>query len=342
MKSILLKNGRQILLLIILIIQMMVLGRLSEYFLDVTNLLDLSRHLAEAGIIACGMTAIIMTGGIDLSVGSLLGLCGIVLGYTWKSYGPVAAISAALLTGAAGGALNGFLVARWKLPALVVTLATMALFRGLAMAISKAQPFSGFPESFTWLGQGELFPNSIPTGKDGFRTGLPVQLAFWIGIVTAASLIISRTSVGRYLAAIGDNSQAARYAALPVSFATFGAYAVTGLLCAVASLIFSARVSTAKADAGTNLELEVITAVVLGGTAITGGKGTIIGSTLGIIILGFLRNGLSLAQISSVYQMILAGAVLISVAILNQWVASRNFVKKKLDATTADPQVQAA
>lgn len=304
--------GRQLVLLAVLGIVVAVLSRMSPYFLNASNLLGLSRHLAEAGIIACGMTFIIMTGGIDLSVGSLLALAGIVLGYTWKPLGPAGAITAAMLTGAIGGSLNGALIAKWSLPPLVVTLATMALYRGTAMVISKAQPVSGFPESFSQLGQGTVG-----------ETEIPQQLVIWLVLVVISIILIDRTPVGRYVMAVGDNERAARFAALPVAKVKFLIYAVTGVLCGLAALIFTARVSTAKADAGMGLELEVITAVVLGGTAITGGRGTVFGTFLGVVILGLLRNGLSLAGVASVYQSILAGGVLIIVAIGNQRILDR-------------------
>jgi rhamnose transport system permease protein len=311
--------GRQFVMLVILAVLMFVLGRMSEYFLDTQNLLELSTHLAEAGLIACGMTLVVMTGGIDLSVGSLLGLCGIVLGYTWEPLGPRLAVTCAFATGLAAGLLNGGLVVWAKLPPLVVTLGTMALFRGIAMVISKAQPYSDFPESFAYWGQG--------TWKLG-NSEIPVQLLIWVAIVLVFVILVDRTVLGRYLTAVGDNELAARYAALPSSKVKFAAYLATALLSALAAIIFTSRVSTAKADAGQNLELEVITAVVLGGTAITGGRGTVFGSFLGVLILGLLRNGLSLAAIPSVYQTIAAGVLLITVSILNNYLIQRTARRK--------------
>lgn len=304
------RYGRQIILFVILVIQMAVLGQMSPYFLEPRNLLDLSTHLAETGILALGMTFIIMTGGIDLSVGSLLALCGITFGYLYKDYGMTAAITAAVAMGFVGGSLNGLLVSVGRLPALVVTLGTMALFRGIAMVISQGRPASGFPEGFSELGRGEL-------------AGIPVQLIIWVALTVIAVVIADRSVAGRRIVAIGDNPLAARYSALPERTVIYSLYAITGLLAALAALIFSARVSTAKADAGIGLELEVITAVVLGGTAITGGRGTVMGTFLGVLILGLLRNGLSFAGVPTVYQTILAGAILIVVSIINQRMLER-------------------
>ncbi len=302
---------REWILLGVLLTISAVMSQLSEGFLDYRNLLDLSTHLAEIGIIACGMTLVIMTGGIDLSVGSLLALSGIVLGYTWEKFGLGPAMGLALLTGLAGGAFNGMLVTRWKLPALVVTLATMALFRGTAMVISKAQPVSNFEPWFFTIGQGKV-------------GDVPVQLIVWVGIVALFALLMEGTPVGRYTIAAGDNLRAARFAALPVQRLTFWIYSVTGLLSGFAAVIFTSRVSTAKSDAMMNLPLEVITAVVLGGTAITGGRGTVIGTFLGVLILGVLRQGLMLAGISSVWREMLTGGLLITTAIVNQRMLERS------------------
>jgi rhamnose transport system permease protein len=283
---------------------------LSPYFLHLENLLDLTRHLVEAGIIACGMTLVIMTGGIDLSVGSILGLAGIVLGYSWQAWGPGPGLVLALVTALACGALNGLLITAGQFPALVVTLATMAMFRGVALIISRAQPVSAFPSWFVWLGQGYFGP-------------VPVQLLLWVIVVAVVLLLTARTPVGRHLTATGDNERAAAFAALSVARVKFWAYTFTGFLCGVGAIIFTARVATAKADAGQGLELEVITAVVLGGTRITGGRGTVLGTLLGVLILGVVRNGLNLAGLSSVWQAMLAGAILIVTAVINQRMTSR-------------------
>lgn len=304
------RYGRQLILAVILIIQMIVLGRMSPHFVEPRNLLDLSTHLAETGIIAIGMTFIIMTGGIDLSVGSLLALCGIVFGYLVAPIGVWPAAAMALVAGLFCGFVNGALVALARLPALVVTLGTMALFRGVAMVISQSKPVSGFPDAFNWLGRGDW-------------RGIPVQLIIWIVLTLIAMVIADRSRAGRYVIAIGDNVVASRYAALPERAITLALYVGTGLLTALAALIFTARVSTAKADAGVGLELDVITAVVLGGTAITGGRGTVLGTFLGVLILGFLRSGLSFAGVPAIYQAMLAGVILIVVSIINQRMLER-------------------
>ncbi len=301
---------REVGLLIALVILLAAMSALSPFFLRANNLLGLTRHLVEVGIIACAMTCIMATGGIDLSVGSLLGLSGIVLGYASQAWGIGTGIGLALVAGTLGGALNGALVARFALPPLVVTLATMALFRGVAMTISQAQPISQFPELFTVLGQGHV-------------AGIPNQLWLWCTAYGASWIVLQRTGYGRYLRAIGDRYAAARSAAIPVSSVLFSAYAATGFLCALASVVYTSRVFTARADAGTGLELEVITAVVLGGTSINGGRASLLGTLLGVLILGVMRNGFSLAGVPSVWQAIFAGLILIATAAFNHTLTGR-------------------
>ena len=310
MKRLLRRHIRELALLAVVVLLMGFMASRSEHFLTRENLSELSRHLAEVGILACGMTLIIMTGGIDLSVGSLLGLAGIAMGYAWKLWGAGAAFGAVLAVGVLGGALNGLLVTRAKLPPLVVTLATMALFYGGAMIVSRADPVSDFPAFFAWFGRGHV-------------AGVPTQLVLWLGVAAAAVLVVVHTPVGRYAAAIGDNERAARFAALPVERVKLGLYMGMGVLCALAAVVYTSRFATAKADAGKGLELQVITAVVVGGTPITGGRGTVLGSFLGVVLLGVVRNGLSLGGASTVAQEIILGSILIVTAIVNQLVARR-------------------
>jgi rhamnose transport system permease protein len=306
------ERTRHLALLATLAALILVVSLLSEHFLSADNLFGMTRHLAEIGIVACGMTLVLVTGGIDLSVGSLLALSGIVLGYAWRDWGialPLAALLA-LAVGAAGGALNGLLIARAGFPPLVVTLGTMALYRGLALRISEAQPVSGFPAGLGWLGQGHLGP-------------VPVQTLVWGAVVIAGGVVLHRTPVGLFARAIGDNPRAARFAALPVERVTLAIYTATGLLAGLAALISTARFSTARADAGAGFELEVITAVVLGGTAITGGRGTALGTLLGVLILGVARNGMTLAGVEQEWRSTLTGAILIGAAIIDAWAARR-------------------
>lgn len=301
---------REYVLAALLVLLVVGIGLKAPEFLTIQTLLEQTQHLAEVGIIACGMTLVIMTGGIDLSVGSLVALCAIVMGYTWKSVGAAPALTAVVATGLIGGAVNGGLITVVKLPPLVATLGTMALFRGGAMLISKARPVSDFPSWFSWFGRGEIGP-------------MPAQLPLWLGLVAITAVATHRMTLGRYAGALGNNERAARFAAIPVATVKFWIYVFTGLLCAIASVVFVSRVSTAKADAGEGWALEVVTAVVLGGTAITGGRGSIIGTLLGVLLLGILRNGLGVVGVPSVWRTTFAGVLLIVTAVINQRMLER-------------------
>ncbi|MCX7599527.1 MAG: ABC transporter permease [Armatimonadetes bacterium] len=283
------------------------------HFPRASNLLEILRLATEAGIIAVGMTVVIITAGIDLSVGSTLALCAVVLGKSWHHGGLPIGVAAllAVIVGTACGAFNGLLITRFGLPPLIITLATMALYRGLALGLSRAEPVHGYPDSFLRVGQGvwEVGP-----------VGVPVQLPVLLFIVVAGGIVVSRTYWGRWLYAIGRNELAAGLAGVPVRTVKLAAYTALGLLSGLASVIYVSRVSTAKADAGTMLELDVITACVLGGVSIFGGEGSVWGAMLGLLIVAVARRGMDLAQVPSAHQSIMLGLLLIlAVAAHSAW-----------------------
>jgi rhamnose transport system permease protein len=288
------------------------LAMLSDRFFTASNLLNQGRLMSEIGLIALAMTFIIVTGGIDLSVGSILGLTAILLGVFWKNLGlplPLAAI-AAIACGTASGFANGLIITRFKVPPLIATLGTLALYRGLAEGISEARSVRGYPEWFFFLGQGEIL-------------GVPVQL--WIlGIATViAAVILGMTPFGRAVYAIGANETAARFSGIRVDSAKLWIYTAAGFLSALAAIIFVSRVTTTRSDMGTGWELDVITGVVLGGTSIFGGKGTIIGTALGLILIQALKNGLALSGVKGDGTIVVIGLVLIA-AILASALIDRN------------------
>ena len=244
---------------------------------------DILRQSCEIGLLALALTPVILTGGIDLSVGSLLGLCAVLFGQCWHDGGlPIgAAIALTLLFGGMGGAFNAVLVTVLRLPPLIVTLGTYSLFRGLAEALTRgAVTYTGFPASFLFLG-GERW------------LGLPAQLWLFAPVALAVWLLVHRTTFGRSIRAIGFSPEGARYAGLPVNRRVAFAYVLAGLIAALAAIIFVARVEQAKADAGTGDELFAITAVVLGGTSIFGGTGSVAGTLLGVATIAVLRSGLA-------------------------------------------------
>jgi rhamnose transport system permease protein len=244
---------------------------------------DILRHSCEIGLLALALTPVILTAGIDLSVGSLLGLCAILFGKFWQDAGlpiPVA-VAFALGCGALGGALNAALITLLRLPPLIVTLGTYSLFRGLAEAITHgAVTYTNFPAGFLFVGQERWL-------------GLPTQAWLFLLVALAVWLLVHRTTFGRSFRAIGFAPEGARYAGLPVNRRLALVYVLAGLISALAAIIYTARLGQAKADAGTGYELFAITAVVLGGTSIFGGVGSVHGTLLGVAAIAVLKNGLA-------------------------------------------------
>jgi rhamnose transport system permease protein len=298
---------QETILLFTLIVIVLVLSRLSDRFLTADNLLNQVRLYAEVALMALPMTLVIITAGIDLSVGSTLGWCAVMLGFSWGVWGfplPVA-IGISLATGLVAGLFNGFVIARIKVPPLITTLATFAAYRGMAYGISQAKPISGYPDWFEFFGQGQVGP-------------FPVQLVVLVFFAAIVGVFLARTPWGRFIYAIGSNPEAARFSGIPVQRILLLIYAFSGFMAAVASIIFVSRVTTTRADSGVGLELDVIAAVVLGGTSIYGGKGTIIGTLLGWATIALLRNGLSLAGVKGDATVVVIGAVLILAVFLNR------------------------
>ncbi len=290
----------EVILLFVLIAAIVVLAFRSEQFLTTGNLLNQGRLLVEVGLMALPMTFIIITGGIDLSVGSIMGLCAILLGVFWKNLGlPLElAIFLALVVGAVAGFVNGWFITRVGVPPLIMTLATLALYRGLAEGISQARSVRGYPDWFFGLGQGELF-------------GVPTQLWLLLVLFVVSAIVLTYTTFGRSLYAIGNNEVAARFSGIAVDRIKIAIYTMSGLMGGLAAWVFVSRVSTTRSDMGTGLELDVITAVVLGGTSIFGGTGTILGTALGVVLIQLLKNGLALSGVKGDGTIVVIGVILI-------------------------------
>jgi rhamnose transport system permease protein len=293
-------------LAVLVVLALVVLAAQSQRFFTVDNLLNQGRLMAEVGLVALTMTFVIVTGGIDLSVGSILGLSAILLGVFWKNAGLPLPVAMVLAVGAGGlaGLVNGLIITRFKVPPLIATLATLALYRGLAEGISQSRSVRGYPEWFYVLGQGEA-------------AGVPVQVWILVAGAAVSAAILGVTTFGRATYAVGANETAARFSGVAVDRTRLLIYSASGLMSGLAAVIFVSRVSTTRSDMGTGLELDVITAVVLGGTSIYGGKGTIAGTVLGLALIQALRSGLSLAGVKGdgtivVIGLVLIGAILVS------------------------------
>ena len=293
-------------LFVILVVVVAILASRSEAFFTASNLINQGRLMSEVGLVALPMTFIIVTGGIDLSVGSILGLCAILLGVLWQGLGlPLGLVLVlVLVVGILAGMFNAAFIVRVGVPPLIMTLATLALYRGLAQGISQARSVTGYPEWFFWFGQGRV-------------AGLPVQLWAFIIMAIISGVVLRSTTLGRSLYAVGNNPVGARFSGLPVGRNLVIIYSFSGLMAATAAIIFVSRVTTTRSDMGTGLELDAIAAVVLGGTSIFGGRGSIFGTILGLVLIQLLKNGLALTGVTSDATIIVIGSTLILAILVN-------------------------
>ncbi len=293
--------------LIALLFLVVVVSFLNPNFFTVDNLLNILRQTSVNAIIAVGMTLVILTAGIDLSVGSVLALCGAFAATLVAMEVPVlVAVPTALLAGAALGTISGIIIAKGKVQAFIATLVTMTLLRGVTMVYTDGRPIStGFTDTadtFAWFGT-------------GYALGIPVPVWLMVVVFAGAWYLLNHTRFGRYVYAVGGNESATRLSGINVDRVKIGVYAICGLLAALAGIIVTSRLSSAQPTAGMGYELDAIAAVVLGGTSLMGGKGRIMGTLIGALIIGFLNNALNLLDVSSYYQMI-AKAVVILLAVL--------------------------
>jgi ribose transport system permease protein len=306
-----LSTARQFGTLIGLVLLSLVLWALTPHFFTVSNLLNVAQQTSINAVVAAGMTFVILSGGIDLSVGSIVALAGVALGASLHAqHGLAVALAIAIATGLGCGLVNGALVSWGGLPPFIVTLGTMSIARGAALVFTEGRPVSGFADSF----------RAIATGSLGFVPG-PVLVT--IAVYVLASAVLSRTTFGRYVYAIGGNEEATRLSGIAVRAHKTAIYGVSGVMSAVAAILLTARLNSAQPIAGTMYELDAIAATVIGGTSLMGGEGTLAGTLVGALIMGVLRNGLNLLGVSSFLQQIVIGGVII-VAVLVDTVLKRH------------------
>lgn len=293
------------LLVILLLLACIINARISPYFLNVANLFDMTFNFMEKGLMALPMTMIIITGGIDLSVASALAMSSATMALLFEHGAPIwLGAIVAIGVGVFGGWLNGKMIAAIKLPPLVVTLGTYALYRGMTFAMLGDIPVKGYPAWFTYFGQGYLG-----------ATPIPVTLLIFTIAAIVFGLLLHRTSFGRQVVAIGNNEQACRYAGINVDRVKIMLYTLSGGMAALSAVLMAARFGSTRTDVATGYEMPVITAVVLGGTDIAGGKGTMTGTILAVFLLGIIEWGMSLRMVPGQVQQVVSGAVLI-IAIL--------------------------
>ena len=339
----LLLEGRAFFALIVIII---VFSILSPNYFALNNFMIMSSHVAIFGILAIGMLLVILNGGIDLSVGSTLGLAGVFAGYLMQGvnidiFGVVLYPSVwvvfvlTCLMGAFVGLVNGVLIAYFKVPAFVATLGVLYVARGVALLMTNGLTYNnlgGRPElgntGFDWLGFNRLL-------------GIPIGVVVLITIALIGGLVLSRTAFGRWVYASGGNERAAELSGVPVKGVQVSVYIISGVCAAIAGLILSSQLTSAGPTAGTTYELTAIAAVVIGGAALTGGRGTIRGTLLGAFVIGFLSDGLVIIGISSYWQTVFTGAVIVLAVLLNS-VQYKARAKKpeQADSQTSSPSSQ--
>ena len=296
--------------LITLLVLILIVSCLSDNFFTLNNIFNILQQTSINAIIAVGMTLVILTSGIDLAVGSIFALAGAVTAsMIGADISPFIAICAALILSAILGAFSGVIIAKGKLQAFIATLVMMLILRGATQVYTKGSPISigtnDNSEIFEWIAFGRVF-------------GIPVPIIIMLVVFVAAWYLLKYTRLGRYIYALGGNESATQLSGINVDKVKIIVYAMSGLLCAVASTIEISRLSSAQPTAGTGYEMDAIAAVVLGGTSMSGGRGKIFGTLIGALILGFLNNGLNMLGVDAYYQMIVKGGVILLAVLVDK------------------------
>lgn len=292
----------------------LVLSLVSDNFLTSRNIINVLRQTSINGILAIGMTFVILTRGIDLSVGSVVALVGVVsasfattgaAGIAGAPYMPLIPMLVGLVTGTAIGAVSGTVVARFSVPAFVATLGMLSAARGLTLIYSGGRPIPALTEGYRWIGTGDI-------------AGIPVPIILFGLVFALAHFVLSRTRFGRHVYAVGGNPHAAKVSGLPVRRIRFAVYAISGALAGIAGMILAARTGSALPQAGVAYELDAIAAVVIGGTSLAGGIGRVSGTVIGALLIGVMNNGLDLLGVESYYQQVIKGGLIVAAVMLDR------------------------
>ncbi len=294
--------------LVVLVVLSVVMAVLSPFFLSVSNFLNILLATSTIGVLAIAATYVIGSGGLDLSLGSVMGLSGVAGAFVAVNLGMPSALGllACILAGAAAGYVNGQLVTRALVPAFIVTLGMLGLARGLALVISEGRVIYGLPPAMVFVGQGRPL-------------GIPMPVIIFVVTALVAHCALAYTRFGRHTLAIGDSESAARAAGIRVDRHRRILYTLSGALAGLAGMLFMARINSGDPTAGLNYELTAITAAIIGGTNLFGGRGSILGTMIGALIMGVLQNGLNLLAVQSYYQQMAIGAVLILAVFIDQY-----------------------
>jgi ribose transport system permease protein len=294
---------RNFALVLVLIVLCIVMSFLSDNFFTSSNFLNIARQISVTAISAVGMTLVIIIGGIDLSIGSVIAFSGVIAASTLSTtQSPVLAVLAALAAGAVVGFVNGFVTAKAQITGFITTLATMGIVRGISFIYTGGYPITIMDKNFSFLGIGYLFM-------------VPVPILIMLLILALGYFLTNHTRFGRYVYALGGNEQTTRWSGINVDRIKIYVYTLSGLLTALAGIVLAGRLSSGQPNAGQSFEFDVITAVIVGGTSLMGGKGNVLGTLIGVVLIGVLSNGLTLLNVSSYYQMVVKG-IIILIAVL--------------------------
>ncbi len=294
--------------LVVLLVLATTMAILSPYFLSVSNFMNILLATSTIGVLAIAATYVLSSGGLDLSLGSVMGLSGVVGAAVAVKLGaptPVAVV-ATIAAGAAAGLVNGLVITRAFVPAFIVTLGMLGIARGLALVISDGRVIYGLPKAMVYLGQGRPM-------------GIPMPVIIFLGTAVVMHILLAYTRFGRHTLAIGDNENAARTAGINIERHRLIIYTLSGALSGLAGLLFATRINSGDPTAGLTYELTAITAAIIGGTNLFGGRGSILGTMIGALIMGVLQNGLNLLAVQSYYQQMAIGAVLVLAVFIDQW-----------------------
>ncbi|PLR79825.1 ribose ABC transporter permease [Bacillus canaveralius] len=296
---------RQYGLILSLFLLCLVMTFLTDNFLTVSNLMNVARQISVTAIAAVGMTLVIIIGGIDLSVGSILALSGVMAATMYTNVeSPVLAIIVAIAVGGAVGFFNGFVTAKGMIAGFITTLATMSAVRGFSFIYTEGVPVSVTSPNFTFIGT-------------GYFLSIPVPIIIMIIVLAFGFYLMNRTRFGRYIYAIGGNEQTSKWSGLKVDRIKIYVYMLSGLLTGLAGVILASRLASGQPFAGQGFELDVIAAVIVGGTSLAGGKGNISGTIIGVMLIGILSNGLTLLNVDSYYQMVIKGGIIILAVLID-------------------------
>lgn len=294
-------------ILIALLVICIILSVATPYFFTAQNLLIVLRQVSINGILAIGVTFVIIAGGIDLSLGSVIALTGVIAASFAhpNTYPLVVPLLLAILSGVAIGTINGLTITIGRVAPFIVTLGMMTIARGLALVFSNGRPVTNLSPSFNFIGGGDILH-------------IPVPILLFVLVIITSSVILKYTRIGRYIYAVGGNENAAKASGILVSRVKLFAYIMCSGLAALAGIVLAARINTGQPNAGIAYELDAIAAVVIGGTSLLGGRGSIAGTVTGVLIIGVINNGLDLLNVSSYYQQIIKGVIIVGAVLLDR------------------------